>query len=321
MQKRLFCIIILIFAILGCSNRSLGADREEVYIYDSSGRRVRLRLDDVRTGELLISQYDKDGNVTKVILKDEAGQDVSRQEFSSDGLLMKQETYEDGKLKGYSTFNESGQRSSDNYILDNDRYISFVYGYETDPTDDKSTAVNRRRSVTKYANGQVVYSQTADSSDDKSVVNIAANDRLQRFEYGSNVIRETMTNKSGQIIYEYIKDVANNCRYTQFENGKPVSVTEYNPNKSVCTETKMKNGKIISEKSFDFDGNLIREAEYKNGILMGYTVYTHENGKLSNRKRYSADNKLKRIYKYEYRNGVTRIVTYDGSGRLVEYED
>ncbi len=322
--KKLICIIIALFVMCGCSNRSLGGEREEVYIYDTSGRRVRLRLDEVRTGELLISQYDKDGNVTKVILKDEAGQDLSRQEFNTDGLLKKQETYEGGKLKGYSTFDEAGQRSSDNYILDNDRYISFVYGYVEDLTvdsDDKPSAVSRRRSVTKYANDQMVYSQTADLSGDKTVVNIAADDRLQRFEYGGNVIRETMTDKSGAIIYEYIRDAANNCRYTQYEKGRPISVTEYNPDKSICTETKMKNGKIISEKSFDFDGNLIREAEYKNGIFIGYTVFTRENGKLIDRKRYSADNKLKRIYKYEYRNGVTRIETYDGNGRLVEYED
>lgn len=322
--KRIILFLMLVFSVFGCSNRSLSNDREVVYIYDSSGRRVRLRLDEVRAGELLISQYDKDGNVTKVILKDEAGQDLNRQEFDSDGSLRKQETYENGKLKGYTTFDEAGQRSSDNYILDNDRYISFVYGYEADQTADvseKHSSVSRRRSVTKYADGQIIYSQTADPSADQTIVNIALDDRMQRFEYGGSVIRETMTDKLGVIIYEYIKDAANNCRYTQYEKGKPVSVTEYNPDKSVCTETKIKNGKIISEKSFDFDGNLIRDAEYRNGILMGYTVFTHENGKLIDRKRYSADNTLHRIYKYEYKNGVTRIVTYDGSGKLVEYED
>ena len=123
--KKLLYLIILSFAIFGCSNRSLSNDREVVYIYDSSGRRVRLRLDEVRTGDLLISQYDKDGNVTKVILKDEAGQELSKQEFAADGSLRKHETYENGKLKGYTTFDEDGQRSSDNYILDNDIYIYY----------------------------------------------------------------------------------------------------------------------------------------------------------------------------------------------------
>ncbi|MBP5449486.1 MAG: hypothetical protein J6Y01_05140, partial [Spirochaetales bacterium] len=266
-------IIIVAIILICCSNRNMRDETDAVYIYDNDGRHVRLRLDEARGEDLLIHQFNETGHIIKVILKDNSGDHLNVQEFDGDGALLKEESYQGGKRVGYTTFDHEGLKTSENYILDENRYVSFVYEYYHDQSsDDPDKQQPKRSSITKYDGQEQVYRQTNNISDsdiqngDNQQIHIATADRIQKYEYGGKVVRETMTDKSGNLIYEYEKNAASGiCRYTQYEKGHPVSVIEYNLNDAILNETKLKDGKIISSNQSDFDGNIIREAEYKNG--------------------------------------------------------
>ena len=111
--------------------------------------------------------------------------------------------------------------------------------------------------------------------------------------------------------------------YSYYKNGNIDNVLELSTKDKVIKKTFFKDKKIVRYSEYDFSGNKLKESNYNNGNLKDYIKYEYDNdGKQLSKKNYNKENRLERVYKYQYdnRGNIIKILTYDGDGNIIEYE-
>ena len=226
--------------------------------------------------------YDSDGSLSGIT------------EYNRNGDIVKSEQYISGKLYGIEEreYDESGNLiKSSSYDADRKFTGYSVYGYNESGKRIKISKYDGSGTLTGYTeikrNGDYILSETVYDGDGNKT------------EY-----TEYLENTSDYTKYSRRK------RYEKYENGKLAELTEYN-----------EKGERTKRISYDGEGNKREYTEYitlkvKHNGYEGTTIdiktdEIYNNGKLERRTE----------YEYDENGNRTKILGYDGNGKLTEYTE